>query len=156
MFIIEVNLIGLDGSGKRTFINRVKTGEYKHHKEDYSSDEIVLNSNYGKIKYIIYYDCDHITTDIKWLMIDLTRDTPVSIFKEDNYANIMIFSKCDEIYGLEKVPRIPNTKSFSISAKTNYNIPEPFLETGKMLLGSNFKFKECAPILPKEVEINLN
>lgn len=158
MHIIKVLICGPPKCGKTSYID---TLEFGHFSGDYLPTNVVekriiyCNSNYGKIKYIIYdmpgnrkiYESDN-KVDINAIIVMHDPDIRMDQILANIYIQeirrisssvpiIKVISKRDnkESYNNNS----PDT-TFSISSKKQYNLSTPFLYLARMFVSSDLIF----------------
>lgn len=178
----KIVLVGDAGSGKTTFLNRIRTGEFeKKYIATQGVDVIPLtfNTNYGVIVFKVwdtagqekfgglrekYYQ----NADAAIAMYDLTKKSQNNILQwVDNVRNVLpdipfiiCGNKCDitdrPSSGLYMSQEIANASYFHISAKSNYNFDKPWLELARKLTGhEDLIFIDMPEIKPPKVELEI-
>ncbi len=176
----KIVLIGDGGVGKTSFLKRYKDDGYDQKYIATIGAEVYpikFNTNYGKIifncwdcagqeKFAGLKDGYYIKADAAITFFDITRQNTfknieswITSFKRIEKAPIVICgNKCDDESIDRKVTPMAIRNKISrkfyceISAKTKYNLEEPFLKLAKILTGhDDLYFKEMAAIVPVEI-----
>lgn len=182
--ILNILIVGNDGVGKTTFIERHRIGEFeKEYKPTYGTRTSLLTfqTNHGPISFYVKEIGGHWSKLIDSIqkdefdgiiiMFDLTAsETYRSDFRKwykpivqrfPNLSIVLCGTKHDlsphaKCVGEDTLTDQVNVKAyFRISAKTCYNYEKPFLAFASSLLGSNVEFVDApVPELPPKKTVN--
>ncbi len=181
VFQFKIVLLGDAGTGKTVYINRLLTGEFEKRYLATLGVEVTplpFYTNKGKIEFSIW-DCAgqekysglkdgyYEGADLAIIFFDITNklsfknvDQWTKSFRNScgNKIPIILVGNKVDIRERKVKLRTINNKFindwyFDISAKSNYNFNEPFLQAAKLLLiDDNTSFVEAPAILPPVVE----
>lgn len=171
----EVAIVGANGVGKSTYVERHLTGEFRKKYQAFDDTTSVLeyNTSVGRARTVTRTSASvgiiNENTDAVMVMFDVTNRLTYKqavktlewvLVNHPGLPVVLVGNKVDvrqrQVKAIDIRPRYNGMKVqyYDVSAKSNYNFEKPILHLLRSNLGmSNLKFIEMDPIDPPEVHI---
>lgn len=165
----NINVVGPKGMGKRTFINRILTGEFVKEPDTLPTKfTMILQTNYGKFTLVCSVS-EEAEKKADAYLIFCSRLVPNSCQKGfaladgiKNVPKVLCGNKCDmyrkdiDLFSVNvlatELGKRKGLKWYDVSCKSNYNFEKPFLYLLRQLTGNqNLVCTKYEPVTPPEV-----